>query len=50
MAGTTDLTIDGEDFALNGRKTYPGRTWRGHRAQARLLRPRAGDRRRLTIG
>lgn len=36
----TTLTIVGEDFYLNGRPTYPGRMWRGHRIEGLLLNSR----------
>jgi hypothetical protein len=36
----TTVTIVGEDFRLNGRPTYPGRTWRGHRIEGLLLNSR----------
>jgi hypothetical protein len=39
-AGKTVLTIVGEDFHLNGRPTYAGRTWNGHRIEGLLLNSR----------
>jgi hypothetical protein len=36
----THVTIDGEDFHLNGQPTYPGRTWNGHRIEGLLLNSR----------
>lgn len=36
----TTVSIVGEDFHLNGRPTYPGRTWRGHRIEGLLLNSR----------
>jgi hypothetical protein len=39
-AGNTVLTIVGADFHLNGRPTYAGRTWNGHRIEGLLLNSR----------
>ena len=36
----TRLTIAGEDFHLNGRPTYEGRVWRGHRIEGLLMNSR----------
>lgn len=36
----TRVTIVGEDFHINGRPTYPGRTWNGHRIEGLLLNSR----------
>ena len=36
----TVVSIAGEDFHLNGRPTYPGRVWRGHRIEGLLLNTR----------
>ena len=36
----TALTIVGEDFHLNGRSSYAGRTWDGHRIEGLLLNSR----------
>ncbi|MSU49598.1 MAG: hypothetical protein EXS37_11005 [Opitutus sp.] len=36
----TTVTIRGEDFLLNGRPTYEGRTWRGHRIEGLLMNNR----------
>jgi hypothetical protein len=33
----TNVSIVGEDFHINGRPTYPGRTWQGHRVEGLLL-------------
>ncbi len=38
--GQTTLSIVGEDFHLNGRPTYPGRVWEGHRIEGLLLNSR----------
>jgi hypothetical protein len=37
MAGRTHLAIDGEDFLINGERTYAGREWRGHRVEGLLF-------------
>ncbi len=39
-AGKTQLTIVGEDFHINGRPTYEGRMWKGHRIEGLLLNSR----------
>jgi hypothetical protein len=36
----TVLTIVGEDFHINGKPTYQGRTWNGHRIEGLLLNSR----------
>ncbi|MEQ1827298.1 MAG: hypothetical protein ABL921_15180 [Pirellula sp.] len=36
----THVTIAGEDFQINGKPTYPGRTWNGHRIEGLLLNTR----------
>ena len=36
----TTVTIVGEDFYINGRPTYVGRNWRGHRIEGLLLNSR----------
>jgi len=36
----TVLTIVGEDFHINGKPTYAGRTWNGHRIEGLLLNSR----------
>jgi hypothetical protein len=36
----TVLTITGEDFQINGKPTYAGRTWNGHRIEGLLLNSR----------
>jgi hypothetical protein len=33
----TRVAIAGEDFLLDGRPTYEGRNWRGHRIEGLLL-------------
>ena len=40
MPGTTQVAIDGEDFLINGRRTYPGREWRGQRIEGLLFNSR----------
>ncbi|MDP3072485.1 MAG: hypothetical protein Q8N18_19485 [Opitutaceae bacterium] len=39
-ARTTTVAIRGGDFLLNGRPTYEGRTWRGHRVEGLLMNNR----------
>ena len=39
-AGKTQVSIAGEDFHLNGKPTYAGRTWNGHRIEGLLLNSR----------
>lgn len=36
----TRITIEGEDFFIDGKPTYPGRTFRGHRIEGLLLNSR----------
>ncbi len=36
----TTVTIDGDRFLINGRPTYAGRTWRGHRIEGLLMNSR----------
>lgn len=36
----TRVSIQGEDFHLNGQPTYPGRSWNGHRIEGLLLNAR----------
>ena len=38
--GGTDVSITGEDFQLNGKPTYPGRVWKGHRIEGLLMNSR----------
>jgi len=40
-ARRTQISIRGEDFLLNGRPTYSGRTWNGRRIEGLLLNIRA---------
>lgn len=40
MPGTTQLTIEGEDFFVNGAPAYPGRAWRDARIEGLLLNAR----------
>ena len=39
-APRTEVAIDGERFLLNGRPTYPGRTWQGVSIEGRLMNSR----------
>jgi hypothetical protein len=39
-AGHTMVSIAGDDFQINGRPTYAGRTWNGHKIQGLLLNAR----------
>src|SRR5687768_14263179 len=39
-APRTTISIVGEDFQINGRPTYEGRTWRGHRIEGLLMNSR----------
>ena len=41
MARMTRLEIDGEDFRINGKLTYAGRNWKGHRVEGQLMNIRA---------
>jgi hypothetical protein len=36
----TEVAIDGDKFLINGRPTYQGRTWQGHRIEGLLLNSR----------
>lgn len=36
----TAVSISGEDFHINGKPTYAGRTWKGHRIEGLLLNSR----------
>src|SRR6185295_870035 len=36
----TDVTIRGDQFFINGKPTYPGRTWKGHRIEGLLFNSR----------
>lgn len=36
----TTVSIEGDDFLINGRPTYEGRTWQGHRVEGLLLNSR----------
>lgn len=36
----TTVAVDGDRFLINGRPTYEGRTWRGHRIEGLLLNTR----------
>jgi hypothetical protein len=38
--GKTNVSIVGEDFYINGKPTYAGRTWQGHRIEGLLLNSR----------
>jgi hypothetical protein len=38
--GKTAVSIVGEDFHINGRPTYAGRSWKGHRVEGLLLNSR----------
>ena len=40
VAGLTQVEIDGEDFLINGQRTYLGRKWRGHRIEGLLFNAR----------
>ena len=40
MARKTTITIVGDEFFINGKPTYPGRYWRGHKIQGLLLNSR----------
>lgn len=37
---TTIVSIDGEDFMINGKPTYSGRYWKGHKIEGLLLNSR----------
>jgi hypothetical protein len=36
----TAVTIDGEQFFINGKPTYAGRVWRGHKIEGLLMNAR----------
>ena len=36
----TSVTIDGDRFLINGRPTYAGRSWKGHRVEGLLMNAR----------
>lgn len=36
----TSVSIVGEDFHINGKPTYAGRTWNGHRIEGLLMNSR----------
>lgn len=38
--GQTTVTISGEDFHINGKPTYEGRMWKGHRIEGLLMNAR----------
>ncbi len=38
--GKTAVSIVGTDFLINGKPTYEGRTWKGHRVEGLLLNTR----------
>ena len=40
MPGMTEIAIDGEDFLINGRRTYAGRRWHDHRIEGLLFNSR----------
>lgn len=40
MTRKTTVSIRGEDFLINGKPTYAGRVWRGHRIEGLLLNSR----------
>jgi len=40
LSRKTEVSIRGEDFYINGRPTYAGRTWNGHRIEGLLLNAR----------
>lgn len=40
LHGGTVVSIVGEDFHINGKPTYEGRTWQGHRIEGLLLNSR----------
>jgi len=37
---STEVSIHGEDFYINGKPTYPGRSWQGHRIEGLLFNAR----------
>jgi hypothetical protein len=36
----TEVTIEGEKFVINGKPTYAGRTWKGHKIEGLLMNAR----------
>ena len=40
MAANTTVSIVGEDFHINGKPTYAGRVWNGHRVEGLLMNSR----------
>jgi hypothetical protein len=40
FAAQTNIRIEGEDFYINGKPTYAGRTWNGHRVEGLLMNSR----------
>ena len=40
LRGETVVSIVGEDFHINGKPTYEGRTWNGHRIEGLLMNSR----------
>jgi hypothetical protein len=40
VAGRTQVAVAGDDFLINGRPTYIGRTWRGYRIEGLLFNSR----------
>lgn len=40
LSGKTEVSIKGTDFHLNGRPTYAGQTWLGHRVEGLLMNSR----------
>src|SRR6266542_6197908 len=38
--GKTTVEIDGQRFLINGKRTYAGREWRGHRIEGLLMNSR----------
>jgi hypothetical protein len=40
VSSRTLIAIEGEDFVLNGRPTYAGRSWQGHRIEGLLFNAR----------
>ncbi|MCA2970094.1 MAG: hypothetical protein INH43_16385 [Acidobacteriaceae bacterium] len=53
-ASRTEIAIDGDRFLLNGKPTYPGRTWKGKKIEGLLLNARMiqgifDDRNSLTV-
>ena len=43
MSGRTRIEIDGESWAINGKPTYRGREFRGHRVEGLLLNSRMAN-------